>query len=169
LRRPTQLVKSAGGVFTARGDASNMRRRRFLATTTALSTGVLTATAGCTGGESGPSTARLDELWFVNSADDGCDVSATVTDTAADGEPTVYETSFRLGPAPSDQDPIGNVTRNPGLDGPGAYVVEATVGDEPMTVDTTEHVAEAGDCVLAKFERSLGGTVHSVPLTYDRC
>jgi hypothetical protein len=145
-----------------------VHRRRFLATA-ALSTGALAASAGCLDAETRPSTARLGELWFVNAAEDGCDVSATVTDTAADGEPTVYETSFRLGPAPSDQDPVGNVTRDPGLDGPGAYVVEATVDGESLTVDTTEHVKGASDCVLAKFERSLGGTVHSVPLTYDRC
>lgn len=146
-----------------------MRRRRFLATTAAaLSTGALAATAGCLGGESGPATARLDELWFVNAADDGCDVSVTVTDTISDGG-TVYETSFRLGPAPSDEGPVGNVTRDPGVDDPGAYVVAATVDGETLAVDTTEYVDDDADCVLAKFERSLGGSVHSVPLSYSQC
>jgi len=137
-----------------------MRRRRFLATA-ALSTGALTATAGCLGTDPGPTTTALDKLWFVNHADDGCDVSVTVTDAVGDGI-VVYESSFRL-------EPDANVTRDPDLNDFGAYVVETTVGSESLTVDTTEHVKESADCVRLKFERSPDGSVELVPTTYDYC
>lgn len=119
-----------------------MRRRRFLATAaaTALSTGALTATAGCQSGDSAvPKPTQLDKLWFVNHADDGCDVSVTVTGFEPRGEgieEVVHEASFRL-------EPGANVTRNPKVSPFDKYVVDVTVGDESLTVDTTEHVNES--------------------------
>ena len=138
-----------------------MHRSRALATTAALLTGALTASTGCLGDDPGPTTTAIDTLWFVNHADDGCDVSVTVTDTVGDGI-VVYESSFRL-------EPDANVTRDPELNDFGAYVVETTVGSESLTVDTTEHVNESADCVRLKFERSPDGSVELVPTTYDYC
>ncbi|MDH5019294.1 hypothetical protein [Halobacterium rubrum] len=144
-----------------------MRRRRFLACA-ALSTGVPAASAGCLGDDLGPTTTAVDRLRFVNHADDGCDVSVTVTNPIGEGF-VAYESSFRLGPASSDEDPAGNVTRDPDLKDFGAYVVETTVGSESLTVDTTEHVDESADCVRLKFERSPDGRVELVSTSYDIC
>jgi hypothetical protein len=51
----------------------------------------------------------------------------------------------------------------------GSYVVEATVGDESLTVDTTEHVYGDGDCVRLRFERSPDGHVESTPTVNSHC
>ncbi|MFC3477391.1 hypothetical protein [Halobacterium litoreum] len=140
-----------------------MRRRQFLAAAPAVALG----TAGCLTPSDSPSRprARLHAVWFVNDSDEACDVSVAVTD--GDGE-TVYETSFRLGAAGGDGPPA-NVSREPPLDDPDAYTVEATVCDETATVDTTKWASAGENCVTAKFVRTTRGDVRVAPQTYENC
>lgn len=161
-------MRLVGSAFTQCCDVPNVQRRRFLTTTATLSTAALTATVGR---QSWPSEVakptQLDKLWFVNRADDGCDASVTVTGFKLEGdgfEAVVHEALFRLGPD-------ANVTRDPAVRPFDTYVVDATVGEESLTVDTTDHVNEAYDCIRLKYERWTAGSVELVPTptaTVDR-
>jgi len=147
-----------------------VRRRQFLAGAAAAGSVALVGAAGCYGSYTTSSSprprARLHAVWFVNDSDEARDVSVTVTDG---NDETVYEASFRLGAAGTDGDPSSNVSREPPLSDPGAYTVEATVGDESATIDATKWASAGENCVTAKFVVTTRGTLRVAPQTYENC
>lgn len=131
-----------------------MNRRALLATVPAIAIG------GCLGTDD-PPLPRLAYVWLVNDRETQVSVAVTVTD---DGE-TVFSRTYDLA-ASGDG---GNVSTDHPVDGRGEYVVTATVDDEPVAVDATDHVDGDEDCVGVRVTLFDDGRVATWTKAMERC
>lgn len=131
-----------------------MKRRALLAS-------VAIAASGCLGLDSGPQ-ARLAWIWLRNDRDERYAVDLTIED----GGETVYSETIQLPPTTSETTDIQEQTP---VQGPGRYVVRATMDGETREVDTTAFVDGNEDCIGVRFSLLDNGSVDYWTRSMQEC
>lgn len=123
---------------------SSPERRAFLSVLGSLVAG------GCLD-RNRPPESRLAWIWLRNDRDERSKVEVVVEDS---GE-TVLSETYDLGTGPETT----NVNVENPINGPGRYVVRATMDEETREVDTTDLVDGDEDCIGVRFSLLDNGSV----------
>lgn len=116
---------------------------------------------GCLGfGESQP-RPRLAWIWIQNDRDEAYDVDVVVEE---DGE-SVFADTYHVGTTAE----TANINVDRPVDGPGRYVVRATMAGETREVDVAEYVDGDENCVGVRFTLLNGGSVDYWTKAMRRC
>jgi hypothetical protein len=105
---------------------------------------------GCLG-QNRPPESRIAWIWLRNDRDQRYEVEVVVED----GSEMVFSETFELGTGPE----TANVNVENPIDGPGRYVVRATMDEETRAVDTTALVDGDEDCIGVRFSLLNNGSV----------
>ena len=132
-----------------------MKRRALLSSSVAVAVG------GCLG-VGGPPQSRLAWVWLQNDRQRQYEVDVTVED---DGE-TVFSDAYRLPAAGSETVDIRETSP---VEGPGRYVVRATMDGETREVDTTELVDGDQNCIGVRFSLLDNGSVDYWTRSMQQC
>jgi hypothetical protein len=122
-----------------------MDRRALLSVSAAVAVG------GCFGLDRSRQS-RLAWIWLRNDRDRRYDVDVTVED----GDETVFSDAYQLPATTSETTDIREETP---VEGPGRYVVRATMTGETLEVETTEFVDGDEDCIGVRFSLLDDGSV----------
>lgn len=134
-----------------------MKRRQAL-----LSVCTAVASTGCLGfGAPQSNQPRLAWIWLLNDRDESYEVDVVVVD---DGK-TVFSESYELGTEPD----TANVHVDNPVDGPGQYVVRATIAGETHEVDTTAAVDDDENCIGVRFSVLNNGSVDYWTKSMEQC
>jgi len=131
-----------------------MQRRAFLATAT------VGVASGCLGER--PTRSQLAWIWLQNDRDERHEVDVIVED---DGE-VVFADEFAL---PTRSSETTDVRESSPVDGPGQYVVRATLDGEWREVDTTEYVDGDEDCIGVRFSLLNDGSATTWTKSMQEC
>lgn len=132
-----------------------MKRRTLLATGPAVVLG------GCLGFDD-PPQSRLAWIWLRNDRSERYEVDVTVEDN---GE-TVFADAYQLHPTGADAATI-QVTSP--VEGPGQYVVRATMDGEVREVDTTTVIDGQEICIGVRFSLLNNGSVDYWTKSMQHC
>lgn len=127
----------------------------------ALLSSLAIALSGCLGGGD-PPRSRLAWIWLQNDREERYAVDVTVED---DGQ-TVYADTVQLPPGGSE---TTDVRATSPVEGPGRYVVRATMDGETREVDTTDYVDGEEDCVGVRFTLLDNGSVDYWTKSMQEC
>lgn len=126
-----------------------------------LSACAVCAVSGCLGIDQ-PPQARLAWIWLRNDRKQQYEVDVTVED----GAETVFSDAYQLPPADSETVDLRETSP---VEGPGQYVVRATMDGETREVDTTEFVDGDEDCIGVRFSLLNNGSVDYWTKSMQRC
>ena len=133
-----------------------MLRRQAL-----LSIGTAVAATGCLGlGEDQPQP-RLAWIWLQNDREEAYEVDVVVEE---DGE-SVFSETYQLG-ATMD---TANINVDDPVDGPGHYVVRATMDGETREVEIAQFVDGDENCIGVRFSLLDNGTVDYWTKSMQQC
>jgi len=132
-----------------------MKRRALLSAMTAVVAG------GCLG--FGQSTQpKLAWIWLQNERETRYEIDITVSD----GDDLVFSDAVQLLPAESETTDFR--LTNP-VEGPGQYIVRATIEGETHEIDTTDSGDDDQNCIGVQFSLLTDGSVESGTKSMQEC
>ena len=132
-----------------------MKRRALLSSSVAIAVG------GCLGFD-GPRQPRLAWIWLRNDRQQRYEVDVTVED----GDETVFSDAYQL---PAAESETVDIRETSPVEGPGRYVVRATMDGETREVDTTEFVDGDENCIGVRFSLLDNGSVDHWTKSMQQC
>lgn len=126
-----------------------------------LSTAAVCAVSGCSVIDR-PQQSRLAWIWLRNDRDQRYEVDVAIED----GGEMVFSDAYQLLPTESETTDIRETSP---VEGPGQYVVRATMDGETLEVDTTELVDGDENCIGVRFSLLNNGSVDYWTKSMQQC